>query len=561
MKLKKAVALLLAATVTGSMLVSGCGSTADEGADNENGDVTNTTETETTNENASSEDASNDISDGAETQAVSLPLCEEKETIKIWMRNDVSLMNISSGDPNNTEFFKELEERTNVHVEWMIPASGSEQEQFNLLFASGDLPDMMYNQGYIDGLDAAIDDGYLLDLTPYLEEYMPNYLSVIKNSENPDVKKIVKTDSGKYGAVYTIFQTQQTPWMGWVIRQDWLDELGLDVPVTYEDYENVLKAFKEKKGCYAPLAIPSNEILEAGYGYGCFGGGLYMNGWYQDDGEAKFYFHSDPEAGRKTLTTLNSWYSQGLIDPDFATGATFGTDTVIVNNDNAGIASIIYTSPDTSLKTATDAGAKFTAILPPVENAGDPILSRMESQINGASMVISADSEKSELCMKWLDYLFSEEGSLFANYGIEGETYEMVDGKPIYNDIVTQNETYNFDEAMRYYTLGPGIPATYYDWTRELSAVPEDSIKLCDDWAAATTDKNYLYATMTAEENQEYSNIFTDLDTYVKESVISFITGEKSLDEYDDFVNTLSEYNIQKCIDLKQAALDRYNSR
>ena len=473
MKIRRVAAMLLAASMAAGLL-AGCGSSGSGSAETAEAPAA---------EAATEEPAAD--APAAEAKEVTLPLCEEKETITIWMRNDVSTMNISGGDPNNTAFYKELEERTNVHVEWMIPASGSEQEQFNLLFASGELPDMMYNQGYIDGLDAAIDDEYLLDLTPYVNEYMPNYLAAIEKAPNPNLKKYVRTDSGRYGAVYTVFETDQIPWMGWAIRQDWLDELGLEVPVTYEDYENVLKAFKEKKGCSAPLAIPSNEILAVGYGYGLYGGGLFVDGWYQENGETKFYFYSDREAGRKTLETLTRWYSEGLIDPDFATGFSFGTDSVIVNNGNTGLASIIYTHPNSSLKPAVDAGAKFTPLLPPVEKAGDPIKARMESQIYGASMVISADSEKKELCMRWLDYLFSEEGALFANYGIEGETFEMVDGEP----------------------------STFYDWTREFASVPQELIDMCYVWNEATTDNLYLYATMSAEENQEYTNIFTDLNT------------------------------------------------
>ena len=85
---------------------------------------------------------------------------------------------------------------------------------------------------------------------------------------------------------------------------------------------------------------------------------------------------------------------------------------------------------------------------------------------------------------------------------------------------------------------------------------------MMEDWGAAGTDYRFPGpATMSAEENQEYSRIFTDLQTYVKESVLAFITGEKSMDEYDAFIETIKEYNIDRCIELKQAALDRYYAR
>ena len=67
--------------------------------------------------------------------------------------------------------------------------------------------------------------------------------------------------------------------------------------------------------------------------------------------------------------------------------------------------------------------------------------------------------------------------------------------------------------------------------------------------------------TMTDEENSEYVTLYTDIETLTQENTVKFITGEKSLDEYDAFVQQLKTYNIDRCIELQQAALDRYNAR
>ena len=66
---------------------------------------------------------------------------------------------------------------------------------------------------------------------------------------------------------------------------------------------------------------------------------------------------------------------------------------------------------------------------------------------------------------------------------------------------------------------------------------------------------------MTSDENAEYTQYFTDIDAYIQENEVKFINGERSLDEYDDYRATLKDMGIDKCIDIRQASLDRYNSR
>ena len=57
----------------------------------------------------------------------------------------------------------------------------------------------------------------------------------------------------------------------------------------------------------------------------------------------------------------------------------------------------------------------------------------------------------------------------------------------------------------------------------------------------------------------EYSDIFSDLSTYIQENLLSFITGSKSLSEYDQFIETVKSMNLERVVELKQSALDRFN--
>ena len=117
----------------------------------------------------------------------------------MWYPNGGSMGSLA--DFNDGEFWQWLEEKTNVHIDFIVPPSGSVTESFNLLFAGDEMPDIIVaqpaNQCYRDGMDAAIDDGYFLDIAQHLD-WCPNYVSWMDNLEYG--KKDCYTDTGKmYG--------------------------------------------------------------------------------------------------------------------------------------------------------------------------------------------------------------------------------------------------------------------------------------------------------------------------------------------------------------------------
>ena len=164
---------------------------------------------------------------------------------------------------SETEVWPEVMARTGVNLKFIHPANGQIQEQFNILMASGDLPDMISHQspGYPGGLDACIDDGYILDLTDLVPEYCPNYMKAVKDfSEQYDenVLRSSYTGSGRIGAVGQLMQRPQGPWAGLYVRGDWLEDCELDTPETFEDWEEMLTAFKDKCGATTPMLLFKN---------------------------------------------------------------------------------------------------------------------------------------------------------------------------------------------------------------------------------------------------------------------------------------------------------------
>ena len=137
------------------------------------------------------------------------------------------------------------------------------------------------------------------------------------------------------------------------------------------------------------------------------------------------------------------------------------------------------------------------------------------------------------------------------------------EGKPEFTDVISNNaDGLSYDEAMRLYTNVPSWPGVYYDWERELQFVSEDDFQMCYVWDDFDHEATYYpsYASLNLEETAEYSDIFSDLSTYIEENLLSFITGSKSLDEFDDFIANVKSMNLERVVELKQSALDRFNN-
>ena len=144
-----------------------------------------------------------------------------------------------------------------------------------------------------------------------------------------------------------------------------------------------------------------------------------------------------------------------------------------------------------------------------------------------------------------------------ANYGIEGETYNIVNGKPKYSDYVMKNPN----------GLAP-LPAARSTGTRvdilEYLFV-ESYVDLFD------TEKQHKHIVKfqplaelfpnviaTAEESRVVSSATPEINTYVQEMMVRFITNKEPFSNFDRYVQTVKGMGIDKVIEVKQAQYDRY---
>jgi len=206
----------------------------------------------------------------------------------------------------------------------------------------------------------------------------------------------------------------------------------------------------------------------------------------------------------------------------------------------------------------------WVAVPYPVKEVGDQLHLGMRSNEVGANASITTACEDVELAAKWFDYITTDEASLLLAYGIEGETFEMVDGKPVPNDMILNNpDGLSVADARDKYTYA-GMPGGKYYWERELVGLEDDALEAINVIWEESSDAEWVMpsdVSMTAEEGSEFSRIMGDIDTYATEMTTKFIIGAESLDKFDEYVETIKSMGLDGAIAVRQAALDRYNAR
>lgn len=496
------------------------------------------------------------------------PLDEKKE-LSIWIVWESNYLD----DPNELKAIQQIEANTNVHVNWQVVSSTEASEKFSLMISSGEYPDIIRGAEsyYSGGLSKMVSDGIAIDLTDKVDKYMPNYSALINN--DPDLNKDVRTDDGRIIALYTIASDigevkGERVWGGPNIRKDWLDETGLGTPVTIDDWYNVLKAIKANHPeCEAPMMIGATGTNIYGAFTSAFG---VLPGFYNDNGTVKF--GPCEEGYRQYVETMAKWYKEGLIDPNFTSNdASFmaspdyiGTGKAAAGMNIWGMTANVYATMGYN----NDENYWLQAVPYPVLKEGDtPQCGFAMSEKRKETMVITSSCKDVELAMRYLDYYYTKDCMILDSYGIENDSYVVdSDGKYHISDSLkakVEDGTYpTLADAVYTYTLGTAAFGLY-NW-RQFDAIYEGNPALSsyDAWEGTHYDLMLPSAmTLTEDESQEYASLYPDIQTLVQENTVKFIMGTKSMDEYDSFVEQLHSYGVDRCIELQQAALDRYNAR
>lgn len=606
MKKKNLLALLLVFTMVAALL-TGCGDTAASSAVGsaavseassapEAAPAQDTTPADSTQEASVLEEAAAETDFTAANAAMdfsgykamlkdlhtSLPITEDPVSLSYFFGFEGSTLNyVEGGTMENHQVWAWLAENTGVTMELRVVDKSQETDQFNLMIASGDYTDIIPAGDYANGLEAAYEEEIVVDLTDMLEEYMPNYYTII-NSDQHLLKEV--QDGGMFLGIYALKDQVANPsGQGAFIRMDWLEDLDLEVPQTYDELTDVLRAFKTEKGATEPMSLYNTVNMQNGQLIGGFGsiaelstngmGSTVTNAYYQEDGTV--IFGATADGTRKYLSWLNELYNEGLInfenmqnremnpfsDLNAGLAASGGTGYIFNNQPFGGI----YSGQ------SEDANCNWWPVQDVAEEAGATIPFFEEvSLIDMTSLAITTNCDEIETALQYLDYGYSYEGSLLYNFGFqigsgEGvvETWDYdANGEPLMDGaaLLTVAEATNIASGV---ISTKDLAGVVFD-TRLSFEFGDRELACFEAWATNKTTDNIIGSTTTldAEESADASSIYSDILTHVATCALQFINGDLDVNDdavWDKYVAEIEAMDIDALTDIVQGAYDRCN--
>ena len=494
-----------------------------------------------------------------EMGTVTYPLSDETVTLTAYwvFQGFLSIFGVNPETVPELPMFRETEKATNVHLDLTLVSSESFATSLSLLWAAGDYYDLITaaDSVYPNGIDSAVEEEILLDIAPYLEEYAPDYLSLL--NQYPDFRTELTSDAGRIIA-FSAYQDYADG--GNVIRMDYLEGLGMDIPETTEDLLEVLRGFKSEYQLKSPLLCDKSMYMLGiwpAYGIPAPGSDGALS-WFVKDGEVLCAQTSDEY--KEALTWLNQCYSEGLLTDEFL-NMNVAMENAIIANDT-GFLWALSSALDPVVKAQNgDPNYRLEAIPDITLHAGDTTdVGGLTGGRGASSISISAQTEYPEICVSYLNYFFTEEGRILTCFGVEGETFEYAeDGSKQFTDFIMQNpDGLPSTIAMAVYTGFVGTPQLISKESRLAVFSSPEEIASLDIWASKRTNDAVYYGKLNTEETETFNSLMGDLNTHAESERLKFVTGSRSLDEYETYVNELEGMGIDTVNALKAAAYDRY---
>ena len=504
-----------------------------------------------------------------------LPLTTNGDTLTIYCEFNASQASVFSSLADHP-VVKQIEKETGLTLKFMHPPVNDDGTFFNTTIASGEYPDLFYTDKfqttYPGGVEGAMDDGILLNVDDLIAKYAPNFLAMVDEYDEGTgyIKTGIYGDGGaiiKFGSMFLAPYVNARVHYGPVVRADLLKKYGLEAPVTLDEYTNVLRTFKEN-GIAVPLALP-NIFNQAGFYNSNFIASAFdvtWNDFQVNDGKVSF---SMIQPGYKELLAqLNSWASEGLIDRD-SVNRSLDDSLALFENGTAGM--VVYHNSMTT--TALAVGQSFDpdfaqlGLLFPRKAAEDQLkLARIVYSLNNYSWQISTACKNPELAVRFVDYLHADSTRLLTAWGLGNEEYPTFtvdeNGMRSFSDFMYNNPNYDFTTARQLYTLNT-FQVQYDDMMERQQYYLPEQLANWEAWVTRNDDTEKIpsLVTMTIDESREYADIVSRVNNFAEEKIYAFIFGEESLDNFDAFVEQIKALGIDRAVEIKQAAYDRYMAR
>ncbi|MEI6897173.1 MAG: extracellular solute-binding protein [Psychromonas sp.] len=462
---------------------------------------------------------------------------------------------------NDWSVEKEAARLTNVHLNNVASmATTKSAEAFSLLIASGDLPDIVGGSGMKENVNRYGPEGAFIGMNDLIDKYAPNIKAFF--DKNPDIRSSIQAADGEI--YYIPYLPDGKYGRGYFIRTDWLNKLKLKTPQTVDELHDVLVAFRDGdpngngKKDEVPIFMRNWEELVRMVTLwdGRMSGSDQFHDFYVKEGKLSHGYSED--AYRVGIRNLAKWYEEGLIDKEVFTRGSRSRE-YLLSKDIGGMTHDWFASTSSYNDKLQDKvpGFEFKAFAPPAGISGKRVEEHRRAKVKVDGWAMSYTNKSPIETMKYFDFYFSEAGRRLANFGIEGKHYDMVDGKPIFNDAMLHGDA---PLNTMLWHEGSQIPRGFYqDYSYEL----QWSNKFALEGIALYDQGDYLVepflgVALNAKEKAVYDKSWATILDYMLEKQQAWILGSSDVDkEWDAYTAQLDRMGYPAVLKVMQEAYTR----
>lgn len=469
------------------------------------------------------------------------------------------------GEDYHTGFPDKAAEEAGITVNWDTILNSDWADKKAVLLAGGDLPDAFMGSICFSESDILTNTGSFIALDDYIDEYMPNFKSIIES--DPTMKALATSADGHIYGLPSKKPCRPTVANQMFINKQWLDNLGLEIPTTYEEFENVLTAFKEQD---ANGNGDATDEIPFGQGYAdsvmffClpFGTTIGADGTYMMAIQNNEPVYLPVTDGYKNgIEWMHECYEKGLIDPELFTEDNSMRDAKLMNE-----TPIVGVAPGWTADATFGANASQYVALPAlVGPSGDSYISSDPEHWNYSryEFVVTSACQNPGPLLAWVDKFYTEDASIQNFYGSFGVGVEKNDADGTYTVLEPQDgnsaDTFAWIESLR--DFGPKYIADGFNDKVKYAAENGDASKLALDKELGKYAKEaFPNVSYTTDQLNTLSTLYSDLDSYVTSNQATWVTEGGVEEQWDNYMQTLVTMGYEDFIKIQQDAYNTYNS-
>lgn len=332
----------------------------------------------------------------------------------------------------------------------------------------------------------------------------------------------------------------------WMYRADIFEEHNLEVP---NNWDELYEVAKELKGIYPdsfPFVFRSNltQFNVFGPAFGTF------HSMYPDLETGEVIYGPVQEEYRTMLEHIHRMVDEGLTPPDWLSMNTQQWNEYIASEQS--FITVDYIGRIESFNNLlSDLGARFAFMPPPAgEPGGDQYI--LDGNYNLSGFAVFKNSDQIDAAIQYIDFLYSDEGKELVNWGVEGETYEIVDGEKVFLEQFIDFPTLRRETGM----ITNGAYGRV-DVDAALQFTPEEERYVYEEAPKYAFPMKLIEPSFREDEQEILSTTFDNITTHVEENVARFVIGDRPFSEWEDYVQETENLGLQRVIDLYQTAWDR----